>query len=344
MAPPVFGQAAAALAFLLVGIGLHTTQTAGLALASDLAEPDKRHRVVALLYVTLLIGMLLASLSFSVLLADFSQVRLIQVIQGAAVVTMALNIIALWKQEARRPELTRPDAPRPSFASTLRQLRADRRQCRLLVAVALGTAGFSMQDVLLEPYGGEILGLSVGATTLLTALAAVGTLLGFALSARALDGGANPIRLAAYGLLAGVLAFTAVVFASPAGSANLFRLGAFLIGVGGGLFAVGTLTATMDQIRNEDGGRILGAWGAVQATAAGVAIGLSGFIRDVVGALATKGSLGAAMSTPASGYLVVYHIEIALMFLALVAIGPLVGHGHAVPRRATQFGLADHPG
>jgi BCD family chlorophyll transporter-like MFS transporter len=28
---------------------------------------------------------------------------------------------------------------------------------------------FNMQDVLLEPYGGEILGLSVSATTLLTA-------------------------------------------------------------------------------------------------------------------------------------------------------------------------------
>jgi hypothetical protein len=34
---------------------------------------------------------------------------------------------------------------------------------RFLVAVGLGTAGFSMQDIILEPYGGQILGLSVGA-------------------------------------------------------------------------------------------------------------------------------------------------------------------------------------
>ena len=38
--PIVFGQIGAALAFLLVGAGLHTTQTVGLALATDLAPPD----------------------------------------------------------------------------------------------------------------------------------------------------------------------------------------------------------------------------------------------------------------------------------------------------------------
>ena len=50
-------QVGAALAFLLVGAGLHTTQTAGLALATDLAPDDARPRVVALLYVMLLVGM-----------------------------------------------------------------------------------------------------------------------------------------------------------------------------------------------------------------------------------------------------------------------------------------------
>jgi hypothetical protein len=49
---------------------------------------------------------------------------------------------------------------------------------RLLVVVFLGTMAFNMQDVLLEPYGGEILGLSVSSTTLLTATWALGALAG----------------------------------------------------------------------------------------------------------------------------------------------------------------------
>ena len=38
--PIIFGQIGAALSFLLVGAGLHTTQTVGLALATDLAPPE----------------------------------------------------------------------------------------------------------------------------------------------------------------------------------------------------------------------------------------------------------------------------------------------------------------
>jgi len=46
--PAWVGHAASALAFLLVGAGLHTTQTAGLALATDLAPEHSRPSVVAL--------------------------------------------------------------------------------------------------------------------------------------------------------------------------------------------------------------------------------------------------------------------------------------------------------
>jgi BCD family chlorophyll transporter-like MFS transporter len=55
-----------------------------------------------------------------------------------------------------------------------------------------------MQDVLLEPYGGEILGLSVGTTTSLTGLWALGTLSGFALAGVRLAGGSEPHRLAGW--------------------------------------------------------------------------------------------------------------------------------------------------
>jgi BCD family chlorophyll transporter-like MFS transporter len=203
-----------------------------------------------------------------------------------------------------------------------------------------------MQDILLEPYGGEILSLSVAGTTLLSALVAAGTLGGFAFAARHLDRSGDPLRLASAGLLIGIAAFSAVVFAAPLASANLFRAGALLIGVGSGLFAVGTLTFAMQLIGDGAGGRVLGAWGAVNATAAGLAIAASGVIRDAVGALAASGVLGPAMSTPASGYMVVYHLEIGLLFAGLVAVGPLVrsARGAQAPEsRATSFGLAEYP-
>ncbi len=355
--PAWIGHAGAALAFLLVGAGLQTTQTAGLALATDLSPAHARPRVVALMYVMLLVGMLCSGFIFGELLRDFSPTRLVQVVQGAAMVTMALNITALWKQEPRNPAATAPHLPRPAFSDTWRRFAGRGQARRFLLTVGLGTAAFNMQDIILEPYGGEILHLPVGATTTLTALMALGALVAFALAARALSRGADPYRVAAIGALAGVAAFATVIFAEPLQSAALFRIGATLIGFGGGLFSVGTLTAAMslDTASDSSGpgganalnGLALGAWGAAQATCAGVAIALGGAVRDGVSSLAAHGLLGEALASPATGYSFVYHIELYLLFATLVAIGPLVrrsGSATPSPARPGKFGMAEFPG
>ncbi|MCP2671211.1 BCD family MFS transporter [Maricaulaceae bacterium EIL42A08] len=341
----IYGTLTCAVAFLLVGAGLHTTQTAGLALATDLADEDTRPRVVALLYVMLLVGMLISAVAIGLLLADFSHQRLIQVIQGAAVVSLILNLVALWRQEARQPALTDPEKERPVFKEAWAAFMDGGRPARLLIAVGLGAAAFAMQDILLEPYGGEVLGLSVGGTTLLTAIWAFGALIGFGLAGRGLTRGHDAHRLAAYGMVIGVFAFAFVVLSDPLGSAWIFRLGTMLIGLGGGLFAVGTLTAVMELGEAGGAGIALGAWGAVQATAAGIAMALGGGLRDLVGAMADAGQLGTALQGPAVGYQAVYHIEIALLFAAIVAIGPLARHAGSGQERARgKFGLTEFPG
>jgi BCD family chlorophyll transporter-like MFS transporter len=341
----IYGQLGAALAFVLVGAGLHTTQTAGLALATDLAPESTRPRVVSLLFVMLLVGMFFSALLFGWLLSDFSQLRLIKVIQGAALLTVVFNLVALWKQEALQPELTAPDRPRPRFREAWQALVAQPQAMRLLVAVALGTAGFTMQDVLLEPFGGEILNLSVASTTVLTALLAAGTLAAFALAARCLANGMDPHRLAAYGALVGIVAFSLVTLVAALQSVALFRFGAALIGFGAGLFAVGTLTAAMGLAAQTGSGLALGAWGAVQATATGIGVALGGALRDVLTGLAGTGALGPAFTGPATGYGFVYQLEVVLLFATLIAIGPLARHAARDGGLGRSgIGLANLPG
>ncbi|MEM8870419.1 MAG: PucC family protein [Pseudomonadota bacterium] len=348
LGPSWAGEALAAVAFVMTGLGLHMTQTAGLALASDQATEATRPRVVALLYVMFLAGMAVSAIVFGLLLADFSKLRLIQVVQGAAVLTLALNVVALWKQEKMAP-MTRAERakPRPRFREAWSDLMMGGTAGKLLLVVALGTCAFSMQDVLLEPYGGEILGLSVAATTVLTALWAGGALFGFAMAGRWLSAGKDPARLAAHGAMAGVAAFSLVVFAAPLQSPLLFYLGATGIGYGAGLFGVATLiyAMAMPKFGSAGAGLALGAWGAAQATAAGVGIALGGTIRDAVGAVAMTGALGPGMAEPYIGYTMVYHIEIGLLFITLIAIGPLVRTGR-VPQpdpQGAKLGLAEFP-
>ena len=348
---PFAGEVLAALAFLMTGLGLHMTQTAGLALASDRATDETRPRVVALLYVMFLLGMGLSSVIIGWLLRDYDPTTLVRVIQGAAATGIILNLIALWRQENVKPmSKAERAAPRPRFAEAWTDFMSGGHAGRLLMVVFLGTLAFNMQDVLLEPYGGEILGLSVSATTLLTALWATGALVGFLYAGRTMLRGANPFRVAANGMLVGVVAFSLVVFAAPLQAPVLFFAGAALIGLGNGLFSVATLTAAMALPASDLAGRglALGAWGAAQATAAGIAIALGGTLRDWIGAVAQSGFLGEALASPATGYSAVYHAEIAILFFTLACLGPLVRYGVQSPQpksSASQsgIGLADFP-
>ena len=90
---------------------------------------------------------------------------------------------------------------------------------------------------------------------------------------------------------------------------------------------------------------VLGAWGAVQATASGLAMAAGGVTRDLVGNLAEQGMLGEALVSPVTGYSVVFHIEMYMLFSVLIALGPLVSR-KPTPRdpKDTRFGLAELPG
>lgn len=335
--PAWVGQGSAALSFVLVGGGMHTVQTAGLALATDLTPRESHPKVVGLMYVTLLLGMMASALIFGVALADFSHPRLIEVIQASAVGVVALNVTAMWKQEPRRR--TRSDAPvepDPSFAESWAAFCQGDHTIRRLVIVGIGTLGFGLADVLLEPFGGQVLDLAVGDTTKLTALFALGGLSGFGWASYVLDRGGSAYKVAQNGALIGIPGFLLVLSASSWGLLAPFLLGNFMIGFGGALFGHGTLTVTMDRAPREQAGLALGAWGSVQATAAGLAMALSGAMRDGVNvAFGSEQTSGIAV-----GYNAVYALEILLLAVTILAILPLLA-SDARAQRQRRMGASE---
>jgi BCD family chlorophyll transporter-like MFS transporter len=136
-----------------------------------------------------------------------------------------------------------------------------------------------------------------------------------------------------------------VIFAAPLASVALFRTGVLLIGFGSGLFSVGMLVTAMSFSNARLSGLVLGAWGAVQATSAGVAMALGGALRDAVSGLALSGRLGEVLQTPVTGYSFVYHLEVYLLFVVLIALGPLLRSSRAErPQPMLKLGLAELPG
>ncbi len=340
---PWVGPAAAGLAFLLAGAGAHMTQTAGLALATDLTPSESHPRVVGLMYIVLLLAMVVSALVYGVLLSDFSPGRLVAVVQGTALVTMILNGVAMWRQETRRPirgrELRQQD---PSFRDAWAEFcRGDRTRRRLLV-VGLGTLAFGMAEILLEPFGGEVLQLSVSETTRLTAFLALGGLMGFGIASYAVGRGTDPYLTANLGVITGIPGFIAVMIAAPMAITSLFTLGNYLIGLGGAMFAHGTLTATMNRAPKNQAGMAIGAWGAVQATAAGIGIAAGAAILDIA-RVALQGVTipGLPSDTAGQSYFVVYATEISLLVITLLATIPLMASRSRTGRAAAP--QADAP-
>jgi BCD family chlorophyll transporter-like MFS transporter len=275
-------------------------------------------KVVGLMYVMLLLGMIVSAFAYGALLETYTPGRLIQVIQGSAVVTIALNFYAMWKQEARdRNRAITPQGPQVGFSEAWARLTERPGMMRLLTVIALGTAGFGMADVLLEPFGGQVLLMSVAETTRLTVFLACGSLVGFVMASRWLGAGTRPIEMSIIGAAVGIPAFGLIVWSSTLLSVPVLWTGTVLAGFGAGLFAHGTLTATMRSAPRDQIGLSLGAWGAVQATSAGVAIALGGVIRDVILA---KETMGSSAATP---YTSVFALEAGLLTLGLLLALPL---------------------
>ncbi len=344
------GHLLVAVAFLATGFGAHLTQTAGLALAADRASDKTRPQVVALLYVMFLVGMGLAALTFGFLLADFTKLKLIQVVQGAAVVTLLLNIIALWKQEKLLPTPKKDfEKKGEDFLSTLGLFIKTGGGGSLLLVVFFGTLALSMQDILLEPYGGEVLKLSVSATTNLTALWVFGALLGLIIAASLLkEKRRGPIKAIVLAIFVAIIGFCCVILSDPMNIVLLYFIGAVFIGLGTGLFAVATLIIAMTLPISKRAGRglVLGSWGAAQATAAGLGIGLGGILNDITRLLLSGGDLVLASENPAFSYLVVYHLEILLLFFTLVLLGPLSQYLSSIKlenKDNNSFGFSEIP-
>ena len=263
---------------------------------------------------------------------------------------LVLNLVALWKQEHVKPmpKGQRVEPP-PMFREAWADFINKGDNARLIMVVFIGTLAFNMQDVLLEPYGGQVLKLSVSETTWLTVAWAGGALFGFGIAAQKLNKGIDPSNLMNFGVLVGFVAFTCVIFASPILSVILFFAGTFLIGLGAGLFSVSTLIAAMNLPLSGKSGRglALGAWGAAQATGAGLAIAIGGATRDIVNAFALNNSLGASLNSEATGYLFVYHIELTLLVVTLVMLSPLIKSARNKEIKSNQksarIGVADFP-
>lgn len=302
--------------FLAYGIGVNIVETIYLAMVSDITPARERGRVLGVLWMMLVLGTIVSSIVMGQLLMQYSHMRLIQVMQGSAIVFVALAYLAMYNQERIKPngelvDVAEPVRVRETLGQSLRLLARQRPLRNLFIVLFLATLGFATHDVLLEPYGGQILKMSVTQTTRLTALWGTGMIAGITLAGVLLWRGRSPVLLIGAGCLLGLTGFLLVTLSSSEALVLPFQIGATLIGAGRGVFIVGALALVMSLVDKNHAGLFIALWGITQALAQGFGTIGGGLTRDLV-----QGATG----NVALGYTAVYGASMTLLALTTLLL------------------------
>ena len=179
--------AAGVLLFLLMGAGMYTAGTAYLSLITDRTQPEERGRAVSIIWGMMMVGILAGVFLGTQVLEHYTPERLVSLHVVVAGLVVVLTAAAVWGEE--RPCAARPSQEALTPRQAVRVLTAS-RQTRLFFAfMSLGLFFLFLQQVVLEPFGGDVFAMGVRETTLFNAFQMVGVLLGMGLAGSLRSGG-----------------------------------------------------------------------------------------------------------------------------------------------------------
>jgi MFS transporter, BCD family, chlorophyll transporter len=325
--PFAIGVAFSTIIFLIYAIGVHVAQTGYLALVTDLIPQRDRHSAVAFLWIAFIIGQIVSAFVISWWLREYSPGRLVQIMQSSSVVFIVLTLIAIYGQD----KFGVIEGAEEAGFTRIRQVLSNPRNLLFFVIVFLGTFAITGQDVLLEPYGAQVLGMAVAETTRLTALLGFGMLIAMVLATMLYRRLASPLWIALIACVVGIVGFGLVISTSQLHSIEAFSLGAGVIGLANGLFLISTLSIVVSIAETETAGLYVGLWGLVQTTAIGIGTLLGGLTRDTA---------MRASNNVLTGYTTFYGAELVLCALTGLLVLVMLRMQHSLSPVATQRGKA----
>lgn len=281
--PLLMGGVAAA--FLLYGLGRNTAHNTFQALVADRYSAGERSRAATFYEVATMLGMVAGAGFIKKGLAEYDPALLIRMALSVAGAVFVLALLAAIGNEEKSEQLdgAAQKAREVPFREAFSHIVAADPQVRLFFAIVMLTfVGTLAQDVLLEPFGGLVLAMSVGETTGLIQYWGVGVLLAM------LSAGIFFLKRLGWmitmrtGMLMSALAFTGPIAAGLTGSVVLLKAAVFVMGLGTGLAGAGMLSGTLSFTSRIRAGMLLGVWAV--ANMAGHACGslLGGMVVDTV--------------------------------------------------------------
>lgn len=296
------GWLLAVVSLLLYGTGTSISGAPFLALVHDSAPYERRGQAVSIVQFMLVVSFAFIPVIFARIMPDYDQALFWRVVIFGMVGAAFFWVVSVLGEErrARRigalPPLPASDSKAPSLRATLADIWRDVRTRRYAVFLAVSAFFAFMQDAVLEPFGGDVFGLSVGETTRFNAYWGVGVLLSM-VATYGLTRKRRPdqqVSTTAWGLL--LLGLGVGMLSVAAARESLAMVVPVLIffGIGFGVFTVGGVSLLMAVTTAEKAASYLALWSVIQLVSRGLGIAVGGIVRDVVNTLSSQISVAYA--------------------------------------------------
>lgn len=289
------------LSSLGFSVGTALSGSVFLALIYDRAPEHQRGRAVGLIWAFLLLGFSVAGFFFGVLLPSsgeavevitegapgFSPDTLVMLFSVAALVLGGLWFFPLIGEEKRaraRVDFEHKEKAAVSFRADLKLVWNNHTTRLFFWYLVLSFIFVFAQDAILEPFGGQVFGIDAKHTTRFAAywgsMAIISTLL-FLWLPRRLKWLTNNV-MAYLGVAVIGLSYALFAVAGLAGLRPLITPTLIVMGLGLGIWNVGTLGLMMQLSPFGRAGTFLGFWTMVEIIARGVGVSSGGIIYDIL--------------------------------------------------------------
>ena len=304
------------LAFLFVcfGLALSSSSTPFTAMLVDISEEDNRSKIVSVVWSMLMVGIVIGGISGGIFLKKVQQSGIVlganvggsllvgdkmidtplEVLQTplnklfliVPIVVLVLALIATLGVEkkysrfsVRSSSTEREDSM--TLKKSLKILTSSRQTGIFFSFLLVFTISLFMQEVVLEPYGGEVFSMSLGETTQLNAFWGLGILLGYGTTGFLVVPRIGKKATAKLGCLLIAICFCLIILAGFTQEENILRTAVFLFGIAAGIATIGSISLMLDLTAVETAGTFIGAWGLAQAMSRGLATSLGGVVLDI---------------------------------------------------------------
>lgn len=235
-----------ALIFLMFGFGLQVATTSYYALIADVVPEEHIGKVTGASWTLMVLTAIISNWNIGNYLTVYTPERLTEMAEIGGLITLFFGLVAIIGVENRNAEASGGKAKHSiSFAQSVRLLSSSPKTLQFALYIFISIFALFANEVVMDPFGAEVFGMPVSATTKLFKPMMGGTQLIFMVITGFLLSRIGFKRGAYFGNTFSAIGFAVIIAAGFMLDQTLLRIGLVVTGMGLGAASVSNISMMM---------------------------------------------------------------------------------------------------